>query len=249
MTFKIIEITPMLIPYGVNTSRRAPRPLNERQKDYVENYDYKTVFYDIFYSENNVCMVGPNLRNLESIINIGKWSINGFLRRDEPKFKSMWKVDNVSFELNYGELSGNPVNQFGVSCGWLDCDGKIQPNESAIFSGKKVLVSINKNNNLACIKDWIIFYQRTHGIDAVLLYDNDSTEYTMYELLDVIKDIEGIDVGVVVPWVCVKILPLVILFFNVLVFMLINTIYMFNYCLKTSCEKKFLNLKLKKIRA
>ena len=53
----------------------------------------------------------------------------------------------------------------------------------SLFAGKKVLVTKSKNNQLDWITDWININQSLHGINALLLFDNDSTAYTTQELL------------------------------------------------------------------
>lgn len=67
-----------------------------------------------------------------------------------------------------------------------------------IFSNKKVLLTKSKNNELRWIKDWIKFYKEVHGVNSVLIYDNNSDKYSMEELRIFL---DSLDVDVfIIPW-------------------------------------------------
>ncbi|MFX8481515.1 hypothetical protein ABTL74_19375, partial [Acinetobacter baumannii] len=53
----------------------------------------------------------------------------------------------------------------------------VQPNLSHLFAGRRVLLTLSRNNAPRWIADWIRFYATLHGADAVLLYDNASDRY------------------------------------------------------------------------
>jgi hypothetical protein len=61
-------------------------------------------------------------------------------------------------------------------------------------------MTISKNNELVWIRDWVRFYARHHGCDAVLFYDNGSTQYDLETIRRVISSIQGIDTVCVVHW-------------------------------------------------
>ena len=76
----------------------------------------------------------------------------------------------------------------------------IQPNQCDLFRGRKVLLTKSKDNDLCWIYDWVHFFARKHGSDAVLFYDNTSTKYDISEVHETILSIPGIEVAVVVRW-------------------------------------------------
>jgi hypothetical protein len=63
-----------------------------------------------------------------------------------------------------------------------------------------VLLTLSKDNELDWISDWVRFFARWHGCDAVLFYDNASTKYEMSDIYEAISSVPGIEVVVVVNW-------------------------------------------------
>lgn len=200
MTFKVSHVSPVIIPSDVPLSRRAPRPLDKRQDHYVERFDYKTIFYDIYRSGDQVIFSGPPLLNFDSLVRVAKISLFGKERIDTPKLETLWKTQRSSIQLNPLEAHGAASDGFEFEVGRLKSGGRVQPDENGIFKGLKVLFTMSKNNNLEWIKDWATFYHKIHGVNAVLIYDNGSTDYTTDELVAVLRSIEGIEAAVVVDW-------------------------------------------------
>jgi len=61
-------------------------------------------------------------------------------------------------------------------------------------------MTISKNNPLDWIGDWAEFYVRVHGADAILLYDNGSTDYDLGDIRDRLTSIDGLADSLIVPW-------------------------------------------------
>lgn len=178
-------------------------PSNDRRRNFPPefspgrdaHFDALTIFYDCLKSADGsrIIFLGPPLANLET-------EVVAAIRR----------VFNLS-----GEAHPFLLNTIRHSYMWLPaqqiCDDLpsgifrqdrivVQPNLSDVFSGKRVLFSLSKDNELLWIKDWVYFYARKHGCDAVLLYDNASTAYNSAELSETIGSIPGIKTAIVVDW-------------------------------------------------
>jgi hypothetical protein len=65
----------------------------------------------------------------------------------------------------------------------------VQPNSCAELSGKRILFTINKDNDPAWIREWANFHACMHGADAVVLVDNGSTAYDPSYLQHMLADI------------------------------------------------------------
>ena len=76
----------------------------------------------------------------------------------------------------------------------------VRQNHCDLFRDRKVLLTLSKNNELYWIGDWVRFFARRHGCDAVLFYDNSSTKYDVSEVYETIASIPRIEVVVVVNW-------------------------------------------------
>ena len=51
------------------------------------------------------------------------------------------------------------------------------------FAGRNCLMTLSRDNALDWIRDWAAFHVREHGADAVLFFDNGSTDYRPEEIL------------------------------------------------------------------
>ena len=59
---------------------------------------------------------------------------------------------------------------------------------------------MSKDNKLTWIVDWMRFYSRAHNVDAVILYDNGSTDYSVQDLGAAMEQVPEIRVSVIVKW-------------------------------------------------
>lgn len=197
---KHICLSPLELDPDQQPRRNPPRPLHLRQADYAEKFDYLTVFYDCFRSADGsqVLLLGPPLLNLEPIVFP---SISNLFNCSEPSkmhFSSAGASRNnpsariwISTSEDRVELPKGAFQQREIV---------VQPNQSDIFKNRKVLLTLSKDNDLTWIRDWVTFFARNHGCDAVLFYDNSSTQYTTSEIYHAISTVQGIEITVVVSW-------------------------------------------------
>lgn len=155
--------------------RQAPRPEADRNAVYAEQFDWKTLFYDVYRVGEHVVFQGPPFENFLPLL------------RDDAlfrgKFGRLWPrarliARNRASEIWLREpddalLLDGPLGRFSVA---------VQPNLSHLFAGRRVIHTLSKNNDVRWISDWIRFYRSVHGADGVLLYDNNSTIYGVDEL-------------------------------------------------------------------
>lgn len=200
MVFTVREISPVTINPDIQLARRAPRPPEQRQSDYVELYDYKTLFYDIFESGNQIIFSGPPLLNLESVIKMGRYTIFDQVRKDVPDTRYAWKTQRTSLPTKNENDIVTTSRSIIIDAGHLQVSTVIQTDDNNIFDNKKVIFTLSKNNDLAWIRDWAKFYSTVHGVNAILFYDNDSDAYSANEILEVISAVDGIETAVVVNW-------------------------------------------------
>ncbi len=76
----------------------------------------------------------------------------------------------------------------------------IRPSARQVFRGRRVLFTLSKNNHPTWICDWMRFHRDLHVADAVLLYDNGSTIYTVETLLQEMNQVSGYSSICVVSW-------------------------------------------------
>src|SRR5699024_387804 len=106
-------------------------------------------------------------------------------------------LDRVSHFLL--PISVEAQNSFLINITNNQIELRPDSNKRSKYKDKTVLFSKSKNNDLQWISDWVQYYVSNHGVDAVLLYDNGSTEYSTAEVLEAIT-VKGVDVATVVSW-------------------------------------------------
>jgi len=154
------------------------------QVDWVDD----TIFYDVFYKHDNssIICIGPPLLNLEGVLELQEISCNGrCLSYRRKKFfhdHHNLLVIKVPRFLEV-EISRNhpPVRENG-------------------WKSPVTLVTIQKDNPLGWIKDWISWHNCLHGVGRLILYDNGSREYGHDELVDALQEEEGDFQSVLVNW-------------------------------------------------
>jgi hypothetical protein len=190
-----IALSPLELESNSPLRRTMLRPPHLRQSDYEEKYDFLTIFYDCFTSADSASsiFVGPPLLNLEPVV---LPMLPAVFCCGSPSDVSLRNLTSCS-QLWLRTSQSHAVLQPGA---FQQSRIDIQPNQSVLFRGRKVLLTKSKDNDLQWIRDWILFFTRMHRSDAVLFYDNGSTRYDIDEIHETISSVPGIEIAVVVPW-------------------------------------------------
>lgn len=155
--------------------RESPRPPHLRNAAYAAQFDWDTLFYDVYRVGRHVVLQGPPLLNLLAPLRASAPLRRAF-RPILPAARHVginkrgeiwWRSDTSHVAID------GPVGRYDIA---------VQPNLSHLFAGRRVLHTLSKDNAPRWIADWIAFYVAEHGADAVLLYDNGSTTYTAADL-------------------------------------------------------------------
>lgn len=189
---RIIDVNPVSLLPESGLRRYAPRPIEMRSADYDARFDDTTIFYDTFVVAGRVHFCGPPLLNLLTQMNRANWSVAG--KKVSPILSDLDRTQRSYLDI---DLQSNRVIDFEVDDAKLQCH--VSDSHQGLFSGRRVLMTLSKNNDLQWISDWANFYVKKHGIDAVLFYDNGSDRYTVDDVLAAL-DIPELRVVVVVKW-------------------------------------------------
>lgn len=160
---------------GCGVLREPPRPPELRGPAYADQFDWDTLFYDVYRVGRHVVFQGPPLLNLRAEIEQGDWlasRLKGFF----PRAKRIERNRGSEYWVREGGdaiVLDSPLGHHDI---------RVQPNLSDRFAGRRVLHTLSRNNDIAWIVDWARFYVTVHGADAVLLYDNASTDYSTDDL-------------------------------------------------------------------
>lgn len=153
---------------------------------YDAGYDWKTLFYDCFADPVAQCitLICPPLLNFRGLMTEAMFTIDGKpteIREISDLSRCtvirLAAVDGTSLTVNHRFFGANIV----IGRSFADD-----------LAGMNCVYTISRNNRLEWITDWLHFYVRMHGLDAVVLSDNGSTDYTPKELQDAISGVTGL---------------------------------------------------------
>ena len=192
----VVAAAPAVLYGGTGIRREPLRPPAFRIDGFEQQFDAETLFYDAFFAPTgtHVVTVGPPPLNLRPLIDrmrvvaLPSGVSCGFRVEEMDRTARLWiavprGTDRLSVSSELGEFAIAPRRNL---CGR--------------FAGRRVLFTLSKNNRLEWIVDWIRYHRDIHGADAVLIYDNASTEYAPATLAGALAAVPGIEAACVVAW-------------------------------------------------
>lgn len=185
------------LPFN-NRVRRLPRaPDRKRPAAFNDAFDDRTLFYDCFWHMDGtrILLVGPPWVNIEAGYKLASYVALPSGAKLAPRF-------HPSLTTMVTELPNAPAGTTALQVTFAGekLRLEVQPNSCRDLAGRKLLFSINKNNDLAWIREWAEFHAKIHGTDAVILVDNGSTRYEPAEILATLQAIPAIAHAAVPSW-------------------------------------------------
>ncbi len=171
--------------------KRVPERPENLRIDYCggmkfnDNFDWDNAWYDaVQISTDLVLLIGPPLydgkqlvkQHIDMVTDTGPATF-GFTDLDRVSY-TVVSVQGLSKELTF-------------NCNGESTTARVNFNEGS-FNGRKTMVTMNKNNPISWIRQWINYHNTVHGIDGFLIYDNASTDYSIEELAKGLEDLNVI---------------------------------------------------------
>lgn len=197
MTTSIISPTPIVLDDASYMTRDATRPLHLQEPNYAEKYDDRTLFYDIVADGDELILVGPPLLNLEEPVKESRIRING-KRVRAVTTKRLERAQLTRITAKSIITDGSRLQLSHPLLG--DFDIRIDANRFDLFKGSRVLMTMQKDEELKWIEDWANYYVRVHGVDSILLFDNNSSSYSQNEIKEALDRVHGLHRAFVVDW-------------------------------------------------
>lgn len=161
----------------------------KRPKSFTSAFDARTLFYDCFWHVDGqrILLVGPPMLNLDAALRQAKFVA-------EPGGTLLKVRIFTSLSTTITELSGAPefATHIRAHLAGNEYPLRIWPNVSPLLKGRRLLFSINRDNELSWIREWAEFHAKVHGTDAVILVDNGSTKYAPQEIVGALSTVPGI---------------------------------------------------------
>jgi len=183
---------------GLRRNFRNPLPpeqIENYKNGLIGEYDFHTVFYDVFLLEDfrTVVAMGPPLLNLEEALLPATLNIGG----REVKFKTKTRYKQLSVlaaKLPDRLVAFSPGDcsldaEIAFANGWRKT---IRLHPATPLHGNTV-VTHQKDNRIQWITDWANYYRSQFYIQNVVIYDNNSANQQ-----EIIDSMAGI--ATVIPW-------------------------------------------------
>jgi hypothetical protein len=189
-----IELNSVTLPSGTAIKRQLRRPVPDDIKVLFEagqlgSYDSYTLLYDIFLNTDNktITAIGPPLLNLEQQLLPAHIKINGH--------KLPLIVRTHHKKLIILEATSPAQLFYDTPAVIYLANGQLQSITLTISTPLDglSLVTVQKNNKIRWIRDWISYYHNEFGVENIFIYDNNSDKQEA--LIETLSNI-----ATVIPW-------------------------------------------------
>lgn len=154
-------------------NRVSPRATHLRQEKYDELFDNETLIYDIVYNDEKLVFITPPLtkENINAILENSILNGDALLNYN-PKIYNTNRIHKIIIEIDR-ILDLIVFNKLIDAYTFL----KNQTHDTS-----RLLYTMQKNNSFQWIKDWVDYYHIWHNPSLIVIYDNNSSKYTIREL-------------------------------------------------------------------
>ena len=177
----IYKPNPVFLPEEIKTQRELPNS-QIIDKTQIVKLDTKTVFYDIFLDRytRRLNGIGPRLFNLKKEIFPLTIVVNGV----HVDFR-LNQIDRLVF-LESNPLPERLLDTITITLWFKNFKQEIilnwrhDNNQLSRFDQIPLTITtLQKDNQLVWIRDWILWHRRLHDVRRVVLYDNGSADQEM----------------------------------------------------------------------
>ncbi len=175
--FHVAEMASLSLA-GSDRRRPIRVPEEDRSDGFEDAYDFDTLWYDAVRIGRDVRLICPRLYTLRPLLDrlqadgahLKAPRVQGFRRHDIARLKVPDGAHRLSLQR------GNWHAESGIS-----------PDGAAHFQGLNASLHMNRNNRLEWIDAWARFHIAEHGLEAMLILDNASTDYPPEAILDALS--------------------------------------------------------------
>ncbi len=166
--------------------RDPPKGVAVKADSFWDRYDSQTLIYDAIHCARSkqVRVFLPRTLNFRKLITAATFKIDG-----TPYVKLQWR------KWRHHELlvfNGVPkAEALSVSIDGKAFDIRINPVDPDL-SDLTCLYTLSKDNDLDWIRNWVRFHVIHHGLEAIVIFDNGSKNYTLDALDTALRSVPGI---------------------------------------------------------
>jgi hypothetical protein len=178
--------------------RRLPRaPGRARPPAFHERYEDRALVYDCFWHADGarILLVGPPPMNLAPHHAAARYLAL-------PSQAVLTPQHHSSLSITLTALSGAPAGTTAIRLEFAGTAHELPVGASHAgdFTGRRVLFTMSKDNDLAWIAEWARWHVRQQGADAVVLFDNGSRRYAPGAIEETLLAVDGLERVSVASW-------------------------------------------------
>lgn len=190
MDHPILHLNALTLP--AQAPKRTPRvPLRFQRDGYQDGFDHDTLYYDAVRSKTGLSLIAPKLNNLRHFISTGRfWTESGVLKL--KKIRPFRRHDEIY-------LSGTSVGEsLQISFDGIEVSSQISECDFNHFAGLNVAIFMMCNDALDWVRNYIAYYQDQHALDALIIVNNGSTDYSDEDIQQMLST-SGLKRSAVIP--------------------------------------------------
>lgn len=151
-----------------------------------DNFDWDNAWYDaIQVHDNLIVLIGPPLYDAKNWINTNVSFFDPYGKRLPVQFM---EIDRVCYT---GLTVGAQLQSITMFSNNSAIVIPVRPRSDS-FVGRKTMVTMQKNNPIEWVQQWILYHVKVHDVGGFLIYDNGSTDYTAKHLEDMLQGTKAI---------------------------------------------------------
>ncbi len=179
--FQIYRPCPVRIPESSSVQKSYPR-LHIVDAEHRHKIDFTTIFYDVFWdaSSQRIQGIGPKILNLKKDFFPQSIQVGGrFVRFKLRKIKDLIFLETESITCDHSKelevkFCFKHFSQI-IDVEISQSKHSLPQYEEHLRHRQLTLTTLQKDNPITWISDWITWYCKSYGIGRIVLYDNGSS--------------------------------------------------------------------------
>ncbi|SFZ86282.1 hypothetical protein SAMN02983003_3462 [Devosia enhydra] len=195
----VIDAAPsaLFLPRDAGISRRPRLDKRPRPADFLDAFEAHALYYDIFWHADGrrVLMVGPPPVNLKGLYKGARFTAL-------PSGRALKARRYRSLSVMTTALMDVPPDTTAIAVSMAGMEMQAPPGRSLVpaFAGRRILFTMNKDNDLDWIRFWAAHHAGQHGTDAVVVFDNGSRRYGTENIAETLASVPGVQVVATPSW-------------------------------------------------
>ncbi len=182
---QLFPLSSVALPPALGLRRDLPPRTVVKSEAFWDYYDSETLLYDAtIAADGTVSLYAPKLLNLRPLLDTALAALAPQLET-APSYTLGRHHDRIRFRLR------DPSPALALQLGEERVELPLNTLRPEQFRGLDVIYTMNRNNDLDWVRDWMRWYRNAHGATGAIVTDNGSTAYGPGDLLEAMAGVPG----------------------------------------------------------